>query len=36
VLEEQKAKLNQAIEDAKRGAKQVQEDLTPPAEPPAA
>ncbi len=36
VLEEQKARLNKAIEDARRGAKQTQDDLTPPAESPAA
>jgi len=38
VLEEQKARLNKAIEDAKRGAQPTQSDLTPPppAEPPAA
>ena len=38
VLEEQKARLNKAIEDAKRGAQPTQPDLTPPApaEPPAA
>jgi len=36
VLEEQKARLNQAIEDAKRGTAQVKSDLTPPVEPPPA
>jgi gas vesicle protein len=36
VLEEQKARLNQAIDDAKRGTAQVKEDLVPPTEPPAA
>ena len=35
VLEEQKARLNQAIEDAKKGAAQVKSDMTPPVEPPA-
>jgi gas vesicle protein len=36
VLEEQKARLNQAIEDAKRGTAQVKVDLTTPVEPPPA
>ena len=35
VLEEQKAKLNQAIDDAKHGAAQMKTDLVPPTEPPA-
>jgi gas vesicle protein len=34
VLEEQKARLNQAIEDAKHGTAQVKADLVPPAAPP--
>ena len=36
VLEEQKARLNQAIEDARRGAKPAPADLTESAETPAA
>jgi|WetSurMetagenome_2_1015567.scaffolds.fasta_scaffold817623_1 gas vesicle protein len=36
VLEEQKAKLTQAIDDVKQGASQVKTDLVPPTEPPTA
>ncbi len=35
VLEEQKAKLNQAIDDAKRKSGQAASEATPPVEPPA-